>query len=40
VFEAPPIRVREREPLRPLLERLQEALDEVAAQADSLDAGQ
>ena len=38
VFEAPPIRVGEREPLRPLLERLQGALDEVAARADALDA--
>ena len=39
VFEAPPIQVGEREPLRPLLERLQGALEEVAGRADALDSG-
>lgn len=34
VFEGEPIRVGPREPLRPLLERLQRALDDVAARAD------
>ena len=34
VEEAEPIRVVPREPLRPLLARLQEALDEVASRAD------
>jgi len=34
VVEAEPIRVAAREPLRPLLARLQSALDEVAAGAD------
>ena len=34
VFEAEPIRVAEREPLRPLLARLQAALDDVASRAD------
>jgi lysophospholipid acyltransferase (LPLAT)-like uncharacterized protein len=35
VEEGEPIRVGEREPLRPLLARLQEALDDVSAQADA-----
>ena len=35
VFEAAPIRVAERERLRPLLDSLQHAMDEVAAAADS-----
>ena len=35
VVEAEPIVVGEREPLRPLLARLQSALDEVAAAADA-----
>lgn len=34
VEQADPIRVEPREPLRPLLARLQEALDDVAARAD------
>ena len=34
-MEAEPIRVAEREPLRPLLARLQSALDEVASAADA-----
>lgn len=34
VHEAPPIEVEARQPLRPLLARLQAALDEVAARAD------
>ena len=34
VFQAEPLRVAGRQPLRPLLERLQQALDEVAARAD------
>ena len=34
VEEGPPLTVRPREPLRPLLERLQAALDEVTARAD------
>ncbi len=39
VFEAPPITVGEREPLRPLLATLQASLDDVAARADARDAG-
>jgi lysophospholipid acyltransferase (LPLAT)-like uncharacterized protein len=35
VMEATPIRVADREPLRPLLARLQSALDEVATAADA-----
>ena len=35
VVEGEPIVVRERDPIRPLLARLQEALDEVAARADA-----
>jgi lysophospholipid acyltransferase (LPLAT)-like uncharacterized protein len=35
VIEAEPIAVAEREPIRPLLARLQSALDEVAARADA-----
>ena len=35
VIEAPPIHVAPREPLRPLLARLQAALDEVARRADA-----
>jgi lysophospholipid acyltransferase (LPLAT)-like uncharacterized protein len=35
VEEAPMLRVRRREPLRPLLAELQAALDEVAARADA-----
>jgi lysophospholipid acyltransferase (LPLAT)-like uncharacterized protein len=37
VEEADPIRVAQREPLRPLLARLQAALDEVTARADARD---
>ena len=36
VFEAEPIRVAPRERLRPLLARLQAALDEIAARSDNL----
>jgi lysophospholipid acyltransferase (LPLAT)-like uncharacterized protein len=35
VVESRPIRVGDREPLRPLLARLQAALDEVASAADA-----
>ena len=35
VMQAEPIQVATREPLRPLLARLQSALDEVAAAADA-----
>jgi hypothetical protein len=35
VVEAEPIAVGDREPIRPLLARLQSALDEVAGRADT-----
>jgi hypothetical protein len=37
VVEGEPLRVEAREPLRPLVARLQEALDAVALRADELE---